>query len=159
MHFNPLRVDFLLRRFGPLLVKTKMNFRGVQACVSRQRPLWGNRAKAVAHPRAQQQRTVLRKLFLGPQEVVQRCDMQRLPPTRMIVTWYPARATGFSTSKPRQDDASSNHLQECLSMQQLNLKNTRLANNVHSRRPQPTVDRGLSRGVFEEPVRDSRIST
>ena len=137
MHFNPLRVDFLLRRFGPLLVKTKMNFRGVQACVSRQRPLWGNRAKAVAHPRAQQQRTVLRKLFLGPQEVVQRCDMQRLPPTRMIVTWYPARATGFSTSKPGQDDASSTHLQECLSIY---AADKREEFTLGQQRPQPTVD-------------------
>ena len=50
-------------------------------CVSRPRPLCGNRDKAVAHPRAQHQRTALLKLFLGLREVVKGYDMQRLSPS------------------------------------------------------------------------------
>ena len=142
-----LRVDFLLRRFGPLLVKTKMNpglrfktkaFVGeyCQSCRSSQ-------SSATTHGPAQ-----IVSWPTGSSPAMR--YMQRRPPTRMILTWYPARATGFSTSKPRQDDASSTHLQECLSMQQLNLKNTRLANSVHSRPWTSTADRGpwtLSRSV------------
>ena len=135
----------VLRRFGPLLVKTKTNFYGSWFAFQ-------DEEGGIV-----QQRTVLLKLLLGPQEeVVQQCDMQRLPPTRMIVTWYPARATGFSTSKPGQDDASSTHLQECLSIY---AADKREEFTLGQQRPQPTVDSGLSLGVFKEPVRDSRVST
>ena len=67
-------------RFSPPTVRTASSQNeneGPGVCVSRRRPLWGNIAKAVAHPRAQQQRTVLLKSLLGPQEAVQRCDNYR----------------------------------------------------------------------------------
>ena len=79
MHFEEFDSRFAIgalfkSRFSPPTVRTASSQNeneGPGVCVSRRRPLWGNIAKAVAHPRAQQQRTVLLKLFLGPQEVVQ----------------------------------------------------------------------------------------